>query len=187
MKKCIDKKLGNSAWRIGLIEYLCTPISDQLLAEMLNSCIYKGYQPFLCSSSRSESVTDKLYHDRSFSDKLVIAEGHNVWYRNQVKNIWEKGTNVDRDGTSSRSYTLVGENGKILSQNCVGLKLCHTRVSHNLEAKPFPPIPVTSSLKSNAILSSTNAKKSKVEKSVTPDMIVTKSGCTMRLPNRFKF
>ena len=50
MKKCEDKKLGNSAWRIGLTEYLYTPISDQLLspAEILNSCIYKGYQPFLC-------------------------------------------------------------------------------------------------------------------------------------------
>ena len=111
MKKCTDKKLGNSAWRIGLIEYLCTPISDQLpsLAETLNSCIYKGYLPFLCSSSRSESATDKLverkkekklYHDRSFSDKLVIAEEQNVWYRNHIKNIWEKGTIVDRDDTS---------------------------------------------------------------------------------------
>ena len=48
MKKCADEKLGNSAQRIGLIEYLCTPISDQLPspAEILNSCIYKGYQPF---------------------------------------------------------------------------------------------------------------------------------------------
>ena len=62
MKKCADEKLGNSAWRIGFIEYLCTLISDQLpsLAEILNSCIYKGYQPFLCSSSRPESVTHKL-------------------------------------------------------------------------------------------------------------------------------
>ena len=118
MKKCPDKKLGNHAWRIGLIEYLCIPISDQLpsLVEILNSCIYKGYQPFLCSS-----VTDKLverkkeekhYHDRSFSDKPVIAEGQNVWYRNHVKNIWEKGTIIDRDDTSNRSYSLDGENGK---------------------------------------------------------------------------
>ena len=196
MKKGVDEKLGNSVWRISLIEYLCTPVSDQLpsLAEILNSCIYKGYQPFLCS--RSESVTDKLverkkeekcYHDRSFSDKPVIAEGQNVWYRNYVKNIWEKGNIIDRDDTSNRSYTLVGENGKILSHNCVDLKLCHTKVLRNLEAKPFSPIPVTSSLKSDAILSSISAKKSKVEKSVKPDVIVTRSGHTMRPPNRFKF
>ena len=84
-----------------MIEYLCTLISDQMASpvEILNSHIYKGYQPFLCSSSRPESVTDKpverridekLYRDRSFSDKLAIAEGQNVWYRNHVKNIWEK-------------------------------------------------------------------------------------------------
>ena len=177
MKKCTDKKLGNSVCKIGLIEYLCTPILDQLpsAAEILNSHIYKGYQPFWCSSSRSESVTDKhierkkeekLHHDRSFSDKPVIADRQIVWYRNHVKNIREKGSIVDRDDTSNRSYTLVGVSGKILSQNSVDLKLCHTKVSHNLEAKPFPPTPVTSSLKSNVTLSSANAKKSKVEKSV---------------------
>ena len=60
-------------------------------------------------------------------------------------------------------------------------------MSHNLEAKPPPPIPVTSSLKSNVILSSTNAKKSKVEKSVKPDVKVPRSGHTMRPPNKFKF
>ena len=127
------------------------------------------------SPSRSELVTDKLikrkkeeklYHDRSFSDKPVIAEGENVWYRSHVKNTWEKGTTVDRDDTSNRSYTLVGENGKILSHNHVDLKLCHPKVSYNLEAKLPPPTTVTSSLKSNTILSSTNAKKSKVEKSI---------------------
>ena len=177
MKKCADAKLKNSAWRIGLIEYLCAPISDQTpsLAKILNSHIYKGYQPFLFSSSRSESVTEKLvergkeeklYHDRSFSDKPVIGERQNVWYRNNVKNIWGKGTIVDRVDTSNRRYTLIGENGKILSHNHVDLKLCHTKVSHNLEAKPFPLIPVTSSQKSNAILSSTNARKSKDEMSV---------------------
>ena len=71
-----------------------------------------------------------------FSDKPVIADGQNVWYRNQVKNIWEKGTIIDRDDTLNISYTLVGENGKNLSQNHVYLKLCHTKVSHKLEAKP---------------------------------------------------
>ena len=130
---------------------------------------------------------ENLYHDRSFSDKPVIAEGQNVWYRHHVKNIWGNGTIVDRDDTSNRRYILVGENGKILSCNHVDLKLHHTKVSHNLEAKPFPPIPVTSSLKSNAILSSTNAKKCKVEKSVKPDVIVTRSGHNMRPLNRFKF
>ena len=74
MKKCADKKLRNNALRIGLIEYLCTPISDQLpsLAEILNSHIYKGYQPFSCSS-RSESVTDKLI-ERKKEEKLSMID-----------------------------------------------------------------------------------------------------------------
>ena len=92
-----------------------------------------------------------------------------------MKNIWEEEFIVGRDDTSNRSYTLVGENGKILSHNCVDLKLCHTKASHNLEAKPLPPITVISSLRVNAIPSSTNAKKSKGEKSVKPDVIVTRS------------
>ena len=48
IKKCTDEKLGSNVWRIGLIDYFCAPISEQLptLAEILNSHIYKGYQPF---------------------------------------------------------------------------------------------------------------------------------------------
>ena len=61
---------------------------------ILNSRIYKGYQHVLCSSSRPELFTDKLierreeeklYHDGSFSDKPVIAEGQNVWYRHLLR------------------------------------------------------------------------------------------------------
>ena len=62
MKKCADKKLGNSAWRIGLIEYLCTPISDQLSspAEILNTHIYKGYQTFCVLLGLSQSLINLL-------------------------------------------------------------------------------------------------------------------------------
>ena len=63
MKKCTDEKFGISAWRIGLIEYLCTPISDQLPSpsEILNSCIYKGYQPFcVLLIGLSQSLIDLL-------------------------------------------------------------------------------------------------------------------------------
>ena len=122
-----------------------------------------------------------------FQISRLLPKGKMLGIETMLQIFGEKGTIVDRDNTSNRSYTLVGENSKILSQNCVDLKLCHTKVSHNLEAKPFPPIPVTSSLKSNAIPSSTNAMQSTVEKSVKPDVIVTRSGHTVRPPNRFKF
>ena len=74
-----------------------------------------------------------------FQISWLLLKGKMYWYGNHVKNIWEKGTIVDRDDTSNRSYTLVWENGKILSHNHVDLKLCHTKVLHNLEASlPLP-------------------------------------------------
>ena len=45
MRKCMET--GNS-WRLGLLEYLCTPISDHIPSpsELLNRR-YRGVQPFL--------------------------------------------------------------------------------------------------------------------------------------------
>ena len=167
--------------------------------EILNQKVYKGHQLFQCDNHtlncRSEITTDnliestkeeKFYHDRykSVSEKPIIPEGQNIWYRNHVKNIWEKGTVVDRDDISGRSYTLVGENGKILSQNCIDLKLCHTNVSHrNLAAKLSPPISNIPNVVKSTTLSSTCAKKSNINKSVT----VARFGHTMKPSNRFKY
>ena len=49
LKKCSDDNLGHSAWELGLLEYLCTPISDSIPspAELLNKRVYTHFQPFL--------------------------------------------------------------------------------------------------------------------------------------------
>ena len=49
MKKFSDDNLGNTARKIGLLEYLCTSISDSIPspAKLLNNWVYKGFQPFL--------------------------------------------------------------------------------------------------------------------------------------------
>ena len=207
MKKCLDEKLGNIAWRICLIKYLCIPISHSLLspAEILNKRVYKGYQPFLCDNHtlncRSGTTIDKpierkknekFYRDssKSVSDKPIIPEGQNIWYRNHIKNIWEKGTIIDRDDTSGKSYTLVWENGKILSHNHIDWKIRHTNVLHkNLEAKLSPPIPSIQNVVIFATPSSTNAKvgKGKAGKSVKPTVIITRSGHTVRWPEYFVY
>ena len=44
-----------------------------------------------------------------FQISQLFPEGQNVWHRNHVKNIWEKGNIIDRDDTSNRSYTLIGK------------------------------------------------------------------------------
>ena len=116
--------------------------------------------------------------------KQIIPEGQIIWYRNNVKNIWEKGTVVDRDEISGRSYILVGENGKILFQNCIDLNLSHTSVSHrNMEAKVSPPISNIPNIVKSTTLSSTSAKKGNVNKSAT----VSRFGYTMKPPNRIKY
>ena len=45
MKKCAET---NGNWWLGLLEYLCIPISESfgLPAELLNSCMYKGILPY---------------------------------------------------------------------------------------------------------------------------------------------
>ena len=78
----------------------------------------------------------------------------------------------------------VGENGKILSQNHIDLKLWHNNVSHkNLEANLFPPIFNIPNVIKSANPSSTSAKKNDVDKSVT----VTRFSHTVKPPNRFKY
>ena len=93
MKKCIDEKLGNNTWRIGLIQYLCIPISDSLpsLAEISTRESTKAINPFcviiihwivglrwpLINSLKEKRKEEKFYHERtkSVSDKLIIPEG----------------------------------------------------------------------------------------------------------------
>ena len=87
MKKYRDKKLGNCAWRIGLIKYLCTPISDSLLspAEILNQRVYKGHQPFLCDNHtmncRYEMTTDNLTERKK---RNFITTDISLFQRNQL-------------------------------------------------------------------------------------------------------
>ena len=70
-----------------------------ILAEILNSCIYKGYQPFLCSS-RSESVSDKLverkkeeklFHDRPLQISQLLLRGKMFGIETMLRIFWKKG------------------------------------------------------------------------------------------------
>ena len=68
MKKC---KYTNTNWRLGLLEYLCTPLSEKLAspAELLAGRQFKGLQPTLHAkltpnSSFSEQVKEQLLSKR---------------------------------------------------------------------------------------------------------------------------
>ena len=88
MHKCTHTKTN---WRLGLLEYLCTPLSARLgsPAELLATCLYKGLQPTLCArllpqSTVAESNKDELIsckemektnHDRSAHDLPILPVG----------------------------------------------------------------------------------------------------------------
>ena len=111
MKKCSHENLGSSAWIIGLLTYLCTPIPNSIPSpdELLNNRVYKGFQPFLKFSSSSfqiikDTVTDnlislkeeeKMNHNKQATNLPKINEGSCVWYHDHNKDIWEKGIVVE--------------------------------------------------------------------------------------------
>ena len=113
IKKCSDDNLGNSAWKIGLLEYSCIPIFDPIPspAELLNDRVYKGFQPLFKPSSSLFQVTkdtmtdnlislkekEKMIHNKQASDLPKINEGSDIWHCDHNKDIWRKGTVVEQE------------------------------------------------------------------------------------------
>ena len=64
MKKCTYTKTN---WRLGLLEYLCTALSEKLSspAELLSTHQYKGLQPTLCTRllPQHTSPTSPIHHE----------------------------------------------------------------------------------------------------------------------------
>ena len=154
MKKCSDENLGNSAWKIGFFEYLCTSIfvSIPSPAELLNNRVYKGFSLFLnlhLAHFRYKRHSDRkpdpferagnVNHDKQATDLPKINEGSDVWYHDHNKDIWGKGTVIEWD-QNDRSYTLVNVHGKIVSWNHIDLKKCFNKVEHKDHGEiPKPP------------------------------------------------
>ena len=93
MRKCAHTKTN---WRLGLLEYLCMPLSERLscAAEILSTHRYKGLQPTLHAkllphSAMSDYNTEQLIaakdnekanHDRSAHDLPILPVGCTVIY-----------------------------------------------------------------------------------------------------------
>ena len=104
MKKCAHTKTN---WRLGLLEYLCTPLSARLTspAELLATRQYKGLQPSLharlftqstvAESNEEELIShkeiEKANHDRSAHDLPILSVGCIVTYFNHVSKTWQIG------------------------------------------------------------------------------------------------
>ena len=159
MRKCIDT--GNP-WRLGLLEYLCTPISDQIPApsELLNRR-YRGVQPFLhftpnhstASFLPKEKIQDEQhkrqelnefhYNKSSVAQRNEICEGSNVlvYITDQRPKRWCKGIVLHRKG---KTYDIQLENGKVINRNRVDIRLS------KLPFIPKPSLPMPESKPSNA-------------------------------------
>ena len=128
MKKC---KYTNTNWRLGLLKYLCTPLSEKLAspAELLTGRQFKGLQPTLHAkltptSSFSEQAkeqlvskkeTEKSQHDKSAHDLQILAIGSTVMYYDHKSKSWLVGrvTECQHD----RAYLIETESGTMVSCN----------------------------------------------------------------------
>ena len=159
MRKCIET--GNP-WRLGLLEYLCTPISDQIPApsELLNRR-YRGVQPFLhftpnhstASFLPKEKIQDEQhkhqelnkfhYNKSSVAQRNEICEGSNVlvYITDQRPKRWCKGIVLHR---KDKTYDIQLENGKVINRNRVDIRLS------KLPFIPKPSLPMPESKPSNA-------------------------------------
>ena len=138
MRKCIET--GNP-WHLDLLEYLCTPILDQIPSpsELLNRR-YRGVQPFLhftpnhstASFLPKEKIQDEQhkhqelnkfhYNKCSVAQRNEICEGSNVlvYITDQRPKRWCKGIVLHR---KDKTYDIQLENGKIINHNHVDIQL----------------------------------------------------------------
>ena len=133
MKKCAHTKTN---WRLGLLEYLCTPLSARPAspAELLATCQYKGLQPTLrarllpqstvAESNKDELISckeiEKANHDRSAHDLPILPVGCIVTYFDHVSKTWLVGRIAQH--THDQAYLIETEAGRLIS--------CNRRRSH---------------------------------------------------------
>ena len=136
MKKCAHTKTN---WRLGLLEYLCTPLSARLAspAELLATCQYKGLQPTLrarllpqstvAESNKDEFIShkeiEKANHDRSAHDLPILPVGCIVTYFDHVSKTWLVGRIAQH--THDRAYLIETEAGRLISRNRFDIHRSH--------------------------------------------------------------
>ena len=143
MKKCAHTKTN---WRLGLLEYLCTPLSEKLSspAELLATCQYKGLQPtlhakLLPQSTVAEINKDKLIshkeiekanHDGSTHDLPIMPVGCTVTYFDHMSKAWLV-CKVDQR-TYDHAYLVETEAGRLVSCNRCDIHRSHLTFVPNL-------------------------------------------------------
>ena len=154
MKKCARTKTN---WRLGLLEYLCTPLSEKLSspAELLATHWYKGLQPTLharllpqytaAENNKDELISrkeiERANHDRSAHDLPIMPVGCTVTYFDHMSKTWLIGKIVQC--THDHVYLIETEAGRLFS-----CKRCDIHRSHLTFVPTLPkPHPKSQSVK----------------------------------------
>ena len=143
MKKCAHTKTN---WRLGLLEYLCTPLSEKLSspAELLATCQYKGLQPTLharllpqstvAESNKDELIShkeiEKANHDRSVHYLPIMPVGCTVTYFDNMSKAWIVGKIAQH--THDHAYLTETEAGTLVSHNRCDMHRSHLTFVPNL-------------------------------------------------------
>ena len=132
MPKCIET---GTSWCLGLLEYLCTPISDHIPSpsELLNR-MYRGVQPFLNftpnhstasflpqermqdEQQKRQEINKLHYNKSSVAQCNEISEGSNVlvYISDQKPKCWCKGIVLN---WKEKIYDIEFKNGKVINRN----------------------------------------------------------------------
>ena len=127
MKKCHET---NTPWRLGLLEYLCTPLDEKTPSPSnLVGRQFKELCPTFSSLQKPQEGTlehlivkclwEKLYHDKKSRTLADIPTGSNAAVLDHRSNTWTVGHILDR---SNRGYTAELPNGKVIHHNRVDLR-----------------------------------------------------------------
>ena len=150
MNKCANT---NTNWRLGLLEYLCSPLSARLAspAKLLATHRYKGLQLTLRTrlipqSTIAESNKDELSshkeiekanHERSAHDLPILPVGCTVTYFDHALRAWLSGKIAQC--THDRAYLIESEAGRLVSCNRRDICRSHLTFVPNLPKPHLKP------------------------------------------------
>ena len=153
MKKCAET---NGNWQLGLLEYLCTPISESLRlpAELLKSCMYKDILPYAFPRcNQNDTVQDQLCnhaeHRKVDHDKQAKSTDYEVLVSGTSVMIWQENTKSSVNGhileCEGKSYKILLWSGHSIWRNHI--HVCHSCIPFSLNTLREVPLWQHSSVK----------------------------------------
>ena len=199
LKKCSE---SNADKDLALLCLRTTPISSTIPtpAELLYSRKLSSNLPAKINNKHGDKdqiyeqlekrqERQKEYHDKTASDLPPLYKGQPVYIQDQQSKQWNKGT-IQEKREEPRSYNVTMPNGKTLRRNRKQLRERTERREHNEDNNAdhtvVSDLPVNSGSESDRTRSIEEDKTVlEPQNTVSGQWTVTKSGRTVRKPERF--